>query len=299
MSSQTLSPDTLQPPPLSSQLYAWYPDWPSPNLCLHKPELAALIPLPNGELLDTSSLPHFSPQHMHFTHLRMSCLSNSPMIRLDPPSSNLSLLQALTSPQASKLAMIRLSQRLQITHLLAGNPISRLPRWRSRLKHAYILSLADVDIPDHATLVRIIASLRCTPHDQDQLPVVSLKLTFDDAINTLSSSGLPLLYFDQLRQIRQHTHALRHTHHLPTTTPVAHRLTRRGLQTQPGWSDWLQSEAEQLDSYATQGMFGAPCAPPPKLPSSTGFGSTRSKPRTTIARKHALSATDLRAEAMP
>jgi hypothetical protein len=61
MSSQTLSPDTLQPPPLSSQLYAWYPDWPSPNLCLHKPELAALIPLPHGELLDTSSLPHFSP----------------------------------------------------------------------------------------------------------------------------------------------------------------------------------------------------------------------------------------------
>jgi hypothetical protein len=117
------------------------------------------------------------------------------MIRLDPPSSNLSQLQALTSPPGIETRYDSSRQRLQITHLLAGNPISRLPRWRSRLKHAYILSLADVDIPDHATLVRIIASLRCTPHDQDQLPVVSLKLTFDDAINTLSSSGLPLLYF--------------------------------------------------------------------------------------------------------
>jgi hypothetical protein len=44
---------------------------------------------------------------------------------------------------------------------------------------------------------------------------------------------------------------------------VAHRLTCQGLKTQPGWSDWLQSEAEQLDSYDTQGMFGTPCAPPP------------------------------------
>ena len=36
------------------------------------------------------------------------------------------------------------------------------------------------------------------------------------------------------------------------------RLTRRVLQLQADWSDWLQSEFKQLDQYKSQNMFGKP-----------------------------------------
>ena len=244
-------------------LYAWYPIWPSSTLCLHTNSLAALIPLPLGELLDMSSLPHFSPSAHALTASDVMSIefSNDPFgpsfIEPIPLTGTHETAGIETRFDASR-------QRLQITHLLAGNPVSRLPRWRSRLKHAYILSLDNLDIPDHETFVRLIASLRDTHGSQHTYPLVSLKLTFDDAINTLSSTGLPLLYFDQLKHIRGHNTTLRASQTLPLCTPVSHRLTRRGLQTQPGWPEWLRSEAEQLDSYATQGMFGTPCTPPPQ-----------------------------------
>ena len=260
MSGPTLVP-LATPPLLPYEVYAWYPLWPSLDLCLTSTSIAALIPLPLGELLDMSTLPHFSPSAHALTASDVMSIefSNDPF---GPSFIEPVPLTGIHETAGIETRFDASRQRLQITHLLAGNPISRIPRWRSRLKHAYILSLDGIDVPDHATLVSVITNLRYTHQSQGTFPLVSLKLTFDDAVNALSSTGLPLLYFDQLTHIRGHNKILRDTHALPPCTPVAHRLTRRGLKTQPGWCDWLASEAEQLDSYATQGMFGTPCAPP-------------------------------------
>jgi hypothetical protein len=149
-------------------------------------------------------------------------------------------------------------QRVQLIHCTPGTPVARISRWRSRLKHAYLLSLNDIPIADISTLQSAI-SLLC----DTKVTTATLLLTFDDARNSLSSTGLPQLYFDQLRDLRTIQHHLR-TSVPPTspTSPTAHRLTRRGLMTQPDWSAWLAAEAEQLDSYKAQGMFGTPCQPP-------------------------------------
>ncbi len=40
------------------------------------------------------------------------------------------------------------------------------------------------------------------------------------------------------------------------------KLTRRYLQQQPDWDDWLNSEAKQLNQYESQGTFGTPQALP-------------------------------------
>ena len=68
-----------------------------------------------------------------------------------------------------------------------------------------------------------------------------------------------------MRDIRKILTSLRH--HLPCPSDpslaVARRLTRKGLQTQLDWTDWLAAEHAQLDQYEQQDMFGAPIAPPP------------------------------------
>ena len=86
----------------------------------------------------------------------------------------------------------------------------------------------------------------------------NISFTFDDIHNTLSAQGLPQLYFDQLRDIRKIQHSL----HKDFSVPKASRLTRKGLQTQPDWLEWLAAEFHQLDQYAQQDMFGDPCPPP-------------------------------------
>ena len=86
----------------------------------------------------------------------------------------------------------------------------------------------------------------------------NISFTFDDIHNTLSAQGLPQLYFDQLRDIRKIQQSL----HTDFSVPQASRLTRKGLQTQPDWLEWLAAEFHQLDQYAQQDMFGDPCPPP-------------------------------------
>ena len=87
-------------------------------------------------------------------------------------------------------------------------------------------------------------------------------LTFDEIKNNLFASGLPQLYFDQLRDIRQINYSLCHPSETYKVTPSAQQLTRKSLQLQPNWTQWLASEYEQLDQYDKQGAFGLPCIPP-------------------------------------
>jgi hypothetical protein len=61
-------------------------------------------------------------------------------------------------------------------------------------------------------------------------------------------------------------------------------LTCHGLQKQSDWSGWLASEAEKMNSYNQQGMFGTPCAS-----IFIGFGSIQSSLKMATGRKPELS----------
>ena len=88
--------------------------------------------------------------------------------------------------------------QLQLLSIEKGTPAARIPRWRTRLRHAYILGINNVDIATTADLTQAISVLRSNGDI-----TCNLRLTFDDVKNTLSVSGLPQLYFDQLRDIRR------------------------------------------------------------------------------------------------
>jgi hypothetical protein len=235
-----------------------------PSLVLHRPvpslpPLACVTPLPISELLDTSMITLFSSAALTAPEVMSIDFSDDPFgpsfLETVPLSGSHETAGIETRFDSSR-------GRLQITHLLPGNAVSRIPRWRTRIKHAYLLTLNDIDIVDLPSFETTVAQMRAAATDPSSLTAV-LKLTFDDAINTLSASGLPLIYFDQLRHIHDINRDLRLSKRLLAYAAVSHRLTRRGLQSQPGWTAWLLAEAEQLNSYATQGMFGAPCFPPP------------------------------------
>jgi hypothetical protein len=82
----------------------------------------------------------------------------------------------------------------------------------------------------------------------------------DDAPNCLSGVVLPQLYFDQLRIMRVHiANTVLTVVHKSITGP---KFNRRTLQEHLDWKDWLAEEWIQLDNYAKQNMFGAPCTAP-------------------------------------
>jgi hypothetical protein len=145
--------------------------------------------------------------------------------------------------------------RLRLMACTPGTPAARISRWRSRLCFAYIISVNDIDICTMMDFQEAIATLRDTGAD-----VCNIRFTFDEIRNSLSASGLPQLYFDQLRDVCQILTSLR-TPAPPTA--VANRLTRKGLKNQPNWNEWQSSDFLQLDDCDAQGMFGAPCAPDP------------------------------------
>ena len=92
--------------------------------------------------------------------------------------------------------------------------------------------------------------------------------TFDEVRNVLAPSGLPQLYFDQLRDIRKVLASIRSVTRVPatpstSTRPTPPKLTRRYLRSQPDWDEWLAAEYKQHDQYDAQQMYGEPCSPPP------------------------------------
>jgi hypothetical protein len=141
--------------------------------------------------------------------------------------------------------------QLQLLSIDRGTPAACIPCWCSRLLHACILGVDNVDICTLVDLTQTISVLR----SNDTL-TCHLRLAFEDVNNTFSVSGLPQLYFEQLRDLR------RVTQQLSSDQPKAHCLTRTGLHTQPDWNEWVSSVEEQLDAYDVQHMFGTPCLPP-------------------------------------
>jgi hypothetical protein len=93
-------------------------------------------------------------------------------------------------------------------------------------------------------------------------PNISVTFTFDEIANTLSHAGLPQLYFDQMRVIKNHLETVNHPRINKVSASTPHH-TRRKLQKTDTWPEWHAAEYVQLNNYFEQGMFDTPTVPPP------------------------------------
>ena len=121
--------------------------------------------------------------------------------------------------------------------------------------------------------------------DNQTVPKKPIELIFQSLFQIPIHSGdmVPQLHFDKLAIISKHHHCARNNRppisrdELDTNTinysmiwqGITHgqlnqKLTRKFLQQQDEWKDWSKSEYEELDSYESLDMFGAPCQRPHK-----------------------------------
>lgn len=150
-----------------------------------------------------------------------------------------------------------------------GTAIAKTVRWRSRLKGAHILRIGDRDISRTEDIVLAVAHYRSLKKRS-----VPITFAFDEIRNTISSQGVPQLYFDQMTAIRDHLRAIKERRDVELTTTVdgvVHRvdtgkqkLTYRILRQREDFEDWRQSTFKQLDQYERQHMFGTPVRAPTK-----------------------------------
>ena len=223
------------------------------------PSLACIMPLPFGDFSHqvpvSSRVPSPLPQILPAAASLTAPEAMSIEFSGDPfgPSFLESIsIDGIHVTAGLALRMDAIRGKLRLMACVPGTPAAQISRWRQRLQFAYLLELNGIPITTIDAFQQIIATLR-----SQGVTVCQIRFTFDEIRNSLSGSGLPQLYFDQLRDIRTITKSL---HNTPA---LAHRLTRKGLQSQLDWPEWQASEFVQLDQYAQQNMFGTPCSPPP------------------------------------
>jgi hypothetical protein len=236
-----------------------YPTW-SQHKCI-TPLACTLIPLPLHELapaptavaasLDATSL----PLHDSDVHRNDGITVTSTTDPFGP-----------SFPQAIMVSSIHPTLGLDIKHdvdrqccqlvvMKPGTPSHRLPQWKSRLHHAFLLSVDSTAVHTISDVHQAIALAR-----QAAQTSVVVVFTKDEAKNSLSAVGLTQLYFDQLRVMKAHiTHTVQAVVHKAVTGP---KFNRRRLQKHSDWPEWRDSKWAQLDNYDKKGMFGTPCTAP-------------------------------------
>jgi hypothetical protein len=115
-----------------------------------------------------------------------------------------------------------------------GTLSQRLSQWKSHLRSAYILYIDTMSVHTIADVCLTISEA-CLANNQS----IIVAFTKDDALNCLSTFGLPQLYFDQLRIMKGHIDS--------TVLALVHKaimgpkFNHHTLQKQLDWKDWLAS----------------------------------------------------------
>ena len=173
------------------------------------------------------------------------------------------------------LSLLEKDGRVFLAHMRPGTPGAKIPRWRTRIRGAWLIKIGPHiihSIPDAHTAFSTIQASGST----HTLPLFAHPEIRPD----LSRRGLPMVssspnftqqVCDQLNNRWEFLTAFEHLHRHPSyrvvddggvLNTVAHvmKLTRGKLIKQPDWDAWLASEYLQLDQYDAQGMFGTPVA---------------------------------------
>jgi hypothetical protein len=152
---------------------------------------------------------------------------------------------------------------------------SRIPRWRTNLRGAWLTSVNNK--PVHS-ITDVQDAIQASINNNNK--ECSLLFAHPEGIfqRDISHDGLPIMStndFDQLcldqlnnrkdiplqhpAQKRQYN--IEDSGNVLNYTARAMKLTRGRLQKQDDWAEWKQSEYLQLDQYEEQGTFGAPIDP--------------------------------------
>ena len=162
--------------------------------------------------------------------------------------------------------------RIFLASMAPSTPGAQIPRWRSRIRGAWLVSI-------DGTAVHSIAEAQQVFHNLStgNTPTCTLLFSHPEVSPDISNKGLPILSQSDFSQFThdqlnnrldllekglcpQHTRTydiLDSGDVLNYTTRVM-KLTRGKLLRQADWDDWQQSEYLQLDQYDSQGMFGNP-----------------------------------------
>ena len=158
--------------------------------------------------------------------------------------------------------------KLQVTDMAKGTPACRIPKWRSILRHAYLLQLDKHIINSMDDLLKTIQQAR-----KHRLLTAECKFATDKSYGIHPQMGIPQIYFDQMNIIARHIHDANTDHktnqgvtrtlnHDPTpnnpTESQQKAFTLSQLRKREDWPDWQNSRYKQLDQYMEQGMFSDP-----------------------------------------
>jgi hypothetical protein len=161
-----------------------------------------------------------------------------------------------------------IDNRLILDHTSPETPCTKIRNWRSRLKHAWLISI-------DGTPVDTVEDVNSALHSAFVAgrPTCVLLFSHPEIRHGLTNEGIPQVLLDQLNprllfdsfflpqpplckrnRIRQSWDG-----EVLQYVTKAQRLTHGRLITQDNWSEWNQSEFTQLNQYEAQGMFGEPC----------------------------------------
>jgi len=183
-------------------------------------------------------------------------------------------------------------QRLQIKDMALSTPGSRIKKWRSTLRNAYILKVQEYAVANEQDMEHAVKQVR-----QRQLIKIKLVVATDKSYGVHPIEGIMQIYFDQMNVIAKHLEELaaerrvgnnegniRMVHETPTTDPtstmpvqippppkpppptmsdtldeqVAESFTKKQLLKRADWNEWEMGQYTQLDQYWSQGMFSNP-----------------------------------------
>jgi len=170
------------------------------------------------------------------------------------------------------LCLAHSDNRLYLGSMTPGTPGARIPRWRSRLKGAWLIMVGD-------TLVSTIAdaqdAFRTALTSGSSL--VRLLFSHPEIRQDISHDGLPIVssapftqhIHDQMNKRWDFSTVADYLRKAPPYQIVddgdvlnyvtrVMKLTRGKLLQQDDWSEWQDSEYLQLNQYDAQGMFGTP-----------------------------------------
>jgi hypothetical protein len=162
--------------------------------------------------------------------------------------------------QTAGLVLQQKGDRLILISIDKSTPASRIPRWRSRCRGAWIMEING--IPVSSSLDVITTLNNCKRRHQEQCKIT---LSHSQIKEGLTSEGIPQVNIDQFnpRFIMNVDHIIRQEPELIRDSGgvfqySSSKLTRGKLMRQDDWSDWQEAEWLQLDQYYSQLLFGSP-----------------------------------------
>ena len=192
-----------------------------------------------------------------------------------------------------EIEMCQHRDRPKLIRCKKGHSAARIIRWRSELREGYITAVNNSPVKSIAEIEYHIQQARQNKHKTIKINFATIKR---QAMHP--QLGTPQMYHDQMNVVAEHLWEIRNSpewqkradeaivyapqatthnkllrllndpewHHIRglhvrfkiAALKKRKKLTRRYLKEQPDWSDWLASEAKQLNQYESQGTFGKP-----------------------------------------